>query len=184
MEHFQAQYAITCSTILSLLSSVSSMFLSKYYLLYITCITLNRGNQEPTNCKMFRFFWGGRWRGGGGGLYLTVPSPATEPSVPQSYSAAANQTSTCQLVVVGTIQIPFSDKARLKTFSVLVTCINAYQSCVKHLGRLISCHGLASPPPPHPGGFSGSARENPSLFHGLQKKNHLLYFCFVNLRKR
>ena len=29
----KAQYAITCSTILSLLSSVSSMFLSKYYLL-------------------------------------------------------------------------------------------------------------------------------------------------------
>ena len=42
----KAQYAITCSTILSLLSSVSSMFLSKYYLLY---------NQEPTNYKMFRF---------------------------------------------------------------------------------------------------------------------------------
>ena len=30
----KAQYAITCSTILSLLSSVSSMFLSKYYLRY------------------------------------------------------------------------------------------------------------------------------------------------------
>ena len=50
----KAQYAITCSTILSLLSSVSSMFLSKYYLLY-NLYTLNRGNQEPTNYKMFRF---------------------------------------------------------------------------------------------------------------------------------
>ena len=30
----KAQYAITCSTILSLLTSVSSMFLSKHYLRY------------------------------------------------------------------------------------------------------------------------------------------------------
>ena len=56
---------------------------------------------------------------------MTVPSPATEPSVSQPYSAAANQTSTCHLVAVSTIltvapRCPShtSDKAHLMTFSV------------------------------------------------------------------
>lgn len=117
---------------------------------------------------------------------MTVPSPATEPSVSQPYSAAANQTSTCHFVVVSTIltvalRCPSdtrdtSGKAHLMTFGVLVTCINAYQSYVKHLSRLISFHGLAFSPPPPRG-------KKTSLFHGLQN-NKSLYYCLVNLQKR
>lgn len=88
---------------------------------------------------------------------MTVPSPATEPSVSQPYSAAANQTSTCHLVVVSTIltvalRCPSDTRDTSDTsydfrcFSDLHKCISVIRQTLKQVD-LIPRFGILSPPP-------------------------------------
>ena len=64
-----------------------------------------------------------------------------------------------------------------------MTCINAYQPCVKHLSKLISFHGLAFSPPP-PVELVVEPGKTPAFSTACKTINHLLYYYLVNLQKR